>query len=92
MRRLVCTRRHVPLDMVDDYLLAWLALRNAVESAGARAWVFRGSTHEDQFLEFIEWSDERPSPLDDADIGTGITQLTAFGAASGGVDEWEEIA
>jgi hypothetical protein len=91
MRRLVCTRRHVPLDMADDYLLAWAAVRRAVEATGARAWVFRGATHEDQFLEFIEWDDAGPAPLDAGDIASGVDQLATFGRPAG-ADEWEEIA
>jgi hypothetical protein len=91
MRRLFCSRRHVALDMADEYLLAWAAVRRAVESAGGRAWAFRGATHEDQFLEFIEWDDAGPSPLDSEDIADGVTQLAAFGLPSG-EGEWEEIA
>jgi hypothetical protein len=91
MRRLVCTRRQVPLDVSDDYMLAWMAVRRAVEAAGARAWVFRGAEHEDHFLEFIEWADPVAAPLDDDDIAAGVAQLDAFGAPAGS-SEWEEIA
>jgi hypothetical protein len=91
MRRLFVARRHVALDMADEYLLAWAAVRRAVEGAGGRAWAFRGATHEDQFLEFIEWDDAGPSPLDGEGIADGVAQLAAFGVAAG-AGEWEEIA
>jgi hypothetical protein len=88
MRRLRATRRHVPLDMSDDYLLAWHAAQRAVEAAAGRAWIFRRAGHEDQFLEFIEWSDSADSPLENGDVAAAVAQLDAFGAAS--ADEWEQ--
>ena len=88
MRHLFVTHRHVPLDRLDDYLVAWTVLRNATETAGGHAWVFRGATHEDRFLEFIEWSD--PSePLEHTSVATALTQLEGFGAATESA-EWEE--
>jgi hypothetical protein len=88
MRRLVSTRRHVPLDVAEEYMLAWLAVGRAVTAAGGRAWLFRGSRHEDQFLEFIEWSGAA-EPLRDADVMSAVAQLGAFAAAAA-EEEWEE--
>jgi hypothetical protein len=89
MLRLLCTRRHVPLDVADDYLMAWQSMRNAVIAAGGRAWIFRGAGHEDRFMEFIEWNDDSDSPLDDDIVADGMAQLGSFGYASSS-DEWEE--
>jgi hypothetical protein len=87
-RRLLCTRRQVPLDRSDDYLLAWLAVRRAAEAAGARAWIFRGVGHEDHFLEFVEWTDDS-GPLEDETLGAAMAQLASFAAAASS-EEWEE--
>jgi hypothetical protein len=89
MRRLLCTRRQVALDTTDEYVIAWLALRNAVAAAGGRAWIFRGAAHEDQFMEFIEWDDDALEPLEAEGVGSALARLTAFGAATSS-DEWEE--
>jgi hypothetical protein len=89
MRRLLCTRRQVALDMTDEYLIAWLALRNAVATAGGRAWIFRGAGHEDQFMEFIEWDDGALEPLEAYGVSSALAQLTAFGTATSS-EEWEE--
>jgi hypothetical protein len=89
MRYLLATRRHVPLDRSDDYLLAWEAVQRAVHGAGGRAWIFRGAAHEDQFLEFIEWTADVQAPLDNDDVSAAVAQLEAFAAASSS-DEWEE--
>jgi orotate phosphoribosyltransferase len=56
MRRLLVTRRRVPLDRFEDYDEAWERLRDAASQSGGRAWRFRASELEDQFLEFLEWS------------------------------------
>lgn len=89
MRRLSTTRRHVPLDIADDYLVSWLAVRTAVHAAGGRAWLFRGRNHEDQFMEFIEWDDDDSAPLDGDDVAAAIAQLSAFATAAH-TDDWEE--
>ncbi|CAN5895481.1 hypothetical protein BH23GEM9_BH23GEM9_30960 [soil metagenome] len=91
MRRLLSTRRHLPLDRSDDYLLAWVAVARAVQAAGGRAWIFRGSAHEDHFMEFIEWDDDVDSPADDDDVAAARTQLDAFATPSAS-DEWEEAS
>jgi hypothetical protein len=88
MRRLFVAHRHVPLDLADDYLAAWSALRTAAEAVGGRAWVFQGATHEDRFLEFIEWSGA-PVPLHDGAVTAALTQLERFGPATESA-EWEE--
>jgi hypothetical protein len=88
MRRLFVTHRHVPLDRLDDYAVAWTALCSATEAAGGQAWVFRGTTHQDRFLEFIEWSDPI-TPLQQSTVTTAMAQLERFGAATESA-EWEE--
>lgn len=89
MRRLVSTRRHVALDVAEEYLLAWQVVVRAVTTAGGRAWVFRGARHEDQFLEFIEWESAVAEPLLNADVAAAIARLGAF-AAPAAQEEWEE--
>jgi hypothetical protein len=89
MRRLLCSRRQVALDTVDEYLISWLVVRNAVLATGARAWIFRGALHEDQFLEFIEWDDADMEPLEDERVREALARLTPFGATASS-DEWEE--
>lgn len=88
MRRLRVTRRHVPLDRSDDYLMAWTVVQRAVEAVGARAWIFRRASHEDHFMEFIEWSDAADSPLESEEVSLAVAQLDAFASASS--DEWEQ--
>lgn len=89
MRHLLTTRRHVPLDRADDYLLAWGAVRLAVEAAGGHAWIFRGAAHEDQFIEFVEWTDETDAPHADHAVSVTMRRLDAF-AAAGTTEEWDE--
>jgi hypothetical protein len=88
-RRLLTTRRHVPLDQSDDYLGAWESVRRAVEAMGARAWIFRGAAHEDQFLEFLEWASGSPVPHEDEAVAALRAQLDTF-AAPGLTEDWEE--
>ncbi|MEX0907196.1 MAG: hypothetical protein WD054_02615 [Gemmatimonadota bacterium] len=88
-RRLYMSRRHVPLDRSDEYLLAWAAARRAVESAGAHAWIFRGAEHEDRFIEFVEWAGDGASPLDDSAVAAALDLLDAFAMATHS-EEWEE--
>ena len=89
MRHLLTTRRHVPLDRADDYLVAWETVRLAVQRTGGQAWIFRGAAHEDQFMEFIEWSDETTAPTEDGTVAATRTQLDAF-AVPGATEEWED--
>jgi hypothetical protein len=88
-RRLLTTRRHVALDRSDDYIAAWDDVRSAVDAAGGRAWIFRGAAHEDQFIEFIEWSDGSAPPHDDDDVVRARARLDTF-AAPGITEEWED--
>jgi hypothetical protein len=88
MRRLLITRRHVALDRADDYLLAWETVRLAAERAGGRAWIFRGAAHEDQFMEFMEWSDDAASPHTNDTVAATRSELDAF--AAGVTEEWED--
>jgi hypothetical protein len=89
MRRLLCTRRHVPLDVSDEYLLAWADVTRAVESAGGRAWLFRAAGHEDRFMEFVEWEDSVAPPHEQEEAAGAIAQLATFAPAAG-AEEWEE--
>lgn len=61
MRHVLATRRTVPLDRVEEYLAEWAGLRRAAHQAGLRAWLFRGTDHEDHFMEFLEWRDDAGS-------------------------------
>jgi hypothetical protein len=88
-RRLLTTRRHVPLDRADEYLMAWDAVCRAVEAAGGRAWIFRGAAHEDQFMEFVEWTTGPTAPHEDDAVAAARTQLDAF-ATAGVTEEWED--
>ena len=86
-RRLVTTRRHVALDRSDEYLDAWAAVRSAVEAAGGHAWIFRGAAHEDQFIEFIEWSSD--NTLHESDPVARARALLDTYAVPGATEEWE---
>ncbi len=92
MRRLLSTRRLIPLDRLEDYLADWQRVRAAAEAAGARAWLFRGTGHEDHFIEFIEWGDQpgvTPVP-DFDDVAAARLHLDhAFGP--GHANDWEEL-
>jgi orotate phosphoribosyltransferase len=71
VRHVLATRRTVPLDRVEEYLAAWTGVRRAALAAGLRAWLFRGTDHEDHFMEFLEWRDD----------------VTAGGPLAGNLDE-----
>lgn len=86
-RRLVTTRRHVPLDRSDEYLQAWGAVRTAAETAGGHAWIFRGAAHEDHFIEFIEWTGDHALHESET-VAHARTQLDAY-ATPGVTEEWE---
>lgn len=89
MRHLLSLRRHVPLDVADTYLDAWAQLRQQVEAAGGRAWLYRGAGHEDRFIEFIEWQDDIAAPMSSEAVAAAAAELDAFATAAA-VDEWEE--
>jgi hypothetical protein len=90
-RRLLSTRRLIPLDRLDEYLGGWSTLRAAAEAAGGRAWMFRGAGHQDHFIEFLEWRDEGEDPLPErGDVREALRNLDGgFGAVHS--DEWEEV-
>lgn len=90
-RRLLSTRRLIPLDRLDDYLAGWNAVRAAAEAAGGRAWIFRGADHQDHFMEFVEWEEGAGPPLPErAEVATALGDLAdRFGA--GRASEWEEV-
>jgi hypothetical protein len=85
-RRLSTIRRHVALDRVDEYMVAWHALRAVASLVGAKAWLFRGAGHEDHFIEFLEWTSGEL--LDDPAIADALAALDAY--AHGTVEEWEQ--
>ena len=89
MRRLLTTRRHVPLDQADEYLAAWERVRSAVGQAGGHAWIFRGAAHEDQFIEFIEWTNGSPALHEQDDVAAARAELDTY-AAAGMTEEWED--
>lgn len=89
IRHLAIARRHVPLDRADEYLIAWSAARAAVEAIGGQAWIFRGASHEDRFMEFVEWLDPLENPLADDGVAEAMSELNAFAVAAQ-AEEWEE--
>ncbi len=91
MRHVLASRRTVPLDRVDEYVAAWDALRALAAAAGVRAWLFRGTDHEDHFMEFLEWSDHAAAPMPG---GAALEEARAslderFGHAH--EDRWDEV-
>ncbi len=89
-RRLLATRRVVPLDRSEEYDEHWVRVRDAVEAAGGRAWRFRAARRQDQYMEFIE-ARELDAILERAPVVTARGDLDdAFGR--GKSEEWEEAA
>lgn len=92
MRRLLSARRLVPLDRLEQYLSGWQQVLEAARDSGGRAWLFRGTDHQDHFLEFLEWGAEAaPVPLPDVDsVASARLSLDhSFGTAQ--IEEWEEF-
>lgn len=90
MRGLLTTRRVAPLDRTEEYLGLWDRLRDAVDGAGGRAWLFRSTRRQDGYIEFIE-STELNALLTRPDVAERRAALgDAFG--HGIQDEWEEAA
>ncbi|HEY8469753.1 MAG TPA: hypothetical protein VIL18_08925 [Longimicrobiales bacterium] len=88
-RRLLSTRRVIPLDRLDEYLALWREVQRAATQAGARAWLFRALERQDHFVEFIEFGDA-PGALESADLVRSRAVLDdTFGAGQG--DEWEGV-
>lgn len=58
MRRLLVTRRTVPLDRSDEYAESWQNLVQLAKELPGNAWLFRRVGHDDQYVEFVEWSGE----------------------------------
>jgi hypothetical protein len=90
-RRLLATRRLIPLDRLEDYHAGWETLQTAAVAAGARAWIFRRVDHQDQFIEFLEWQEDGAPALPELpDVADALRDLdAAFGP--GHADEWEEV-
>jgi hypothetical protein len=87
MRRLLVTRRVVPLDRSDEYGAGWTRLRALCALRGAHAWLFHPAGHEDRFIEFLEWQ-EPLELLADSDIEEAARQLEEI--AAGTAEELEE--
>ncbi|HEX7050914.1 MAG TPA: hypothetical protein VF188_11970 [Longimicrobiales bacterium] len=88
MRRLITTRRRVPLDRIDEYLERWARLRRAAEDGGGHGWLFRAAGREDQHVEFLESSDVGRL-LEREAVAAALQALDdAFG--EGQTEEWEE--
>jgi hypothetical protein len=88
MRRLLSTRRQVPLYELDEYLAGWNRLRAVFTAAGGHAWLFRAAHRHDQFLEFLEYRAD-PTILEQAEIAAAREALDeAFGV--GQLEGWEE--
>jgi len=89
-RRLLSTRRVVPLDRLDEYTAAWEAVQQAARDAGARAWLFRARERQDHFIEFIEHS-EAPGALEAGELQLARARLEEeFGP--GETEEWEGVS
>jgi hypothetical protein len=91
-RNLLCTRRVVPLDLLDDYLARWRDVTRAAQAAGARAWLFRRTGHDDHFQEFLEWESGAVGAVSVADEPAlaGARAALAELAGAGDDSEWEE--
>ncbi|HEX7089288.1 MAG TPA: hypothetical protein VF192_04090 [Longimicrobiales bacterium] len=88
-RRLLSTRRVIPLDRLDEYLGLWKEVQRAATQAGARAWLFRAREREDHLVEFIEFGDA-PGALESEDLARSRAVLDdTFGA--GQSEEWEGV-
>jgi hypothetical protein len=82
----------VPLDRVDEYTAAWARLRASATSANMNAWLFRGTDHEDHFMEFLEWSDDgAPAPMPDRDQIATLREELEENFGHGHEDRWDEV-
>jgi hypothetical protein len=87
MRRLLVTRRVVPLDRSEEYGAGWVRLKALCALRGANAWLFHPAGHEDRFIEFLEWRTPL-APLEDPELDEARRQLEEI--AAGTVEELEE--
>jgi hypothetical protein len=87
MRRILITRRTVPLDRSDEYLAAWQQLAAAAALRAGHAWLFRRSGHEDRFVEFLEWVGPAALP-EQPEIADALRELDEI--AAGTLEELEE--
>lgn len=87
MRKLLVTRRNVATAKRRQYDDLWRRVRDLASSSGGRAWRFRSSRNEDQFLEFVEWSGA--TDLEAASAGLR-QELEALAPGNG--DVWMESA
>lgn len=88
-KRLLSTRRVIPLDRLDEYLALWREVQRVATQAGARAWLFRAVERQDHFIEFIEFG-AAPAALESDDLVRSRAVLDdTFGA--GQADEWEGV-
>lgn len=92
MHHVLATRRTVPLDRAEEYAAAWASVQSLASSAGVHAWLFRGTDHEDHFMEFLEWSDDgapTAMPLEDELDALRAELEERFG--HGHEDRWDEV-
>ena len=89
-RRLLSTRRVVPLDRLDEYTAAWDVVERAAKENGARAGLFRARERQDHFLEFVEYGDA-PGVLESEELRRARASLEEqFGA--GQAEDWEGMS
>ncbi len=91
MRHVLATRRTVPLDRVEEYAAAWGTLRDTAADSGVHAWLFRGTDHEDHFMEFLEWSDDRPGLMPEQDGLEALRMQLEERFGRGQEDRWDEV-
>ncbi len=87
MRRLMSTRRRIPLDRTEDYAALWSAVRDAAEALGIHAWRFQARDRDDIYMEFLESAG--PGPLADPGLGAAREALDRALVPEHS-DEWEE--
>ena len=86
-RRLLSTRREIPLQDRDRYDLAWAALERAATALAAHAWRFRSSIYPSGYLEFLEFA-AGSDPRDDPSVSGPLAALDEI--APGEVESWDE--
>ena len=87
-RRLLTTRRSVPLDRTEEYDALWARVREVVVDAEGHAWRFRAAERQDVQMECIESRElDRILTLPEVQATRSLLDET-FGSAS--TEEWEE--
>ncbi len=77
-RRLMSIRRLVSPERREEYDAAWARLHAAATARGAHAWRFASVTHDDVYVEFLEFTPDQ-DPREDLEAGAALRALeTAF--------------